>query len=166
MPVAATPVDTVVRPADTIEEGSVAAIVPARRRRTLIGGLVALGVVGLGITGTVVAATLSPPAPPLEATAPARPVDAEPAARPAQVSDLVGTAVDGGIRFTWTNPDPLDGDRYLWRAVVPGAQSTFEETAETSVVMAPDASGRTCIEVVLRRADGTSAATGAEGCAP
>ena len=120
----------------------------------------------LAAAGAVGAAVLSPPptAPPVASPA-ADPVDAEPDAGPVQVTDLTGRITDGVAEFTWINPDPRAGDAYLWRAVVPGTQTTFVEVSEPRVQIPVDAVGRTCIEVLLRRADGTSAATGVEGCA-
>lgn len=82
------------------------------------------------------------------------------------VSDPVGVVDATGVVFTWTNPDPQDGDTYLWRQEAPGETFSFDETETATITVAPHASGRTCIEVVLRRANGTAAETGAVGCAP
>jgi len=166
VPAAPAAVDTVQRPTEQSEAPDAVPAAPPRRRRGLLIGVLAGVVVLLGAAGAIAAATLTPSAPPVQASAAPRPVDAEPASRPASVTDLTGSVTGDGVRFTWTNPEPLDGDRYLWRAVVPGTETTFQETAQTAVDVPADAGGRTCIEVLLRRADGTSAASGVEGCAP
>ena len=82
------------------------------------------------------------------------------------VTDLVGEAAGDDVVFTWTNPDPQPGDIYLYRPVVAGEEFAFEETTELTVSVASDASGRACIEIVLRREDGTSSSDSAEECAP
>ena len=56
--------------------------------------------------------------------------------------------------FTWTNPDPRDGDTYLWRtttATGKGEVTPAEQTAATTPVLDQD---RTCIEVVVVRSNG------------
>lgn len=167
VPSAPAPLETVRRPlAPEAPPTDVTPAAPPRRRRGIVIGTVAGGIVLLAAAGAVGAAVLSPPptAPPVASPA-ADPVDAEPDAGPVQVTDLTGRITDGVAEFTWINPDPRAGDAYLWRAVVPGTQTTFVEVSEPRVQIPVDAVGRTCIEVLLRRADGTSAATGVEGCA-
>ncbi|MDQ1124714.1 serine/threonine-protein kinase [Microbacterium trichothecenolyticum] len=166
VPSAPAPLDTVRRQVEEVEQ-PVAAPAPApRRRRSLVIGGVAAAVIVLAVGGAIAAATLTPSPPAVTASTAPRPVDAVPAAHPVSVTALTGSATDAGVRFAWTNPDPLEGDRYLWRTVVPGTETTFQETADTAVVVPADPSGRTCIEVLLRRSDGTSAASGVEGCVP
>lgn len=100
-----------------------------------------------------------------EPTISSEPVDAAPT-MPAvpQVQSLNGTISGSKATFTWANPDPQDGDTYLWRSVEPGVKHTFATIEETRVVV-PAAEGSTCIEVVLRRANGRSAPEPAAGCA-
>ncbi|MGC0369908.1 serine/threonine-protein kinase [Microbacterium sp. SLBN-111] len=168
VPAAPAPQDTIVRPpAAPVADDAPAPPSTGRSRRPLVLTAVAAGVVLLAAGGAVAAAlTAPPPEPQSGATTAADPVDAEPDSRPVQVTGLTGRVTDAGVDFTWTNPDPQPGDAYLWRTVVPGTETTFAEVATPTVQVPVDASGRTCIEVLLRRADGTASATGVEGCAP
>ncbi len=85
--------------------------------------------------------------------------------RPVHAVEPVSAPVDGrGVRdhdtvtFTWVNPDQQPGDTYLQRVVVPGTPTGFEAT-DTPTVVVPVQPGRTCLEVVVRRADGRSSDT-------
>ncbi len=166
LPAAAPPVDDTLRRSPDmpvpLEE------VPARRPRRvglwIAAAAVAVLVAGIGI----VAVMLSPqsePVPQASRTA-AAPVDAVGEDDTPQVTDLAGVVGEAGATFTWTNPDPQDGDSYYWRLEVPGESFPFDETDAATITVPAAASGRTCIEVVLRRANGTSAAEGVVGCAP
>ncbi|MFJ6651577.1 serine/threonine-protein kinase [Microbacterium sp. NPDC091313] len=104
-------------------------------------------------------ATPEPTAPPSD-----QPVDVLPAAAP-RPADLAGTVGAGGVVFTWTNPDPEEGDTYLWGVAVPGGDPALQSVAEPTVTVPADASGRTCIEVLTRRANG-QASQPATACAP
>lgn len=81
-------------------------------------------------------------------------------------TDLVGTlAADGSVVFTWSNPDPQDGDRYLWgRAVLTGEPELAPVDAATVSVPAGAPGAEVCIEVSLVRADGRFSAEPALGC--
>lgn len=156
--------DTVVRPGEMLP----ASVAPGSRRRTVgwIVGAVGAAIVAGVVIFAVVASQGGAQTPRAEQKT-AAPVDAvgdEPTVP--TVADLHGAPASGGIAFTWTNPDPRSGDVYLWRMVVPGQKFTFEETSTPTVTVPADASGRTCIEVVLRRADGAAAADSAQGCVP
>lgn len=142
--------------------------VPTPTRHT---GLIVGGVVGaLVLVGAVVAALLltgeDPAAEPTQVATSAAPIDAIVEDSVPTVTELTGVVEGEQAVFTWTNPDPLEGDSYLWRQVIPGQEFTFEETTENSVTLDADESGRTCIEVVLRRANGKSAVEGVEACTP
>lgn len=152
-------------PAPEVEESAA----PRRSKGGLIAAVIA-GVVVLGGAGAAWAAASglfgdfdSAPAPtadpgPVDGIAPGKPVPV--------VTDLVG-AVDGeDVVFTWTNPDPEDGDSYLWGVLTPAEETKLARVDDTSVTVAADPSGRTCIEVVLVRADRTSSAQSTQGCAP
>jgi hypothetical protein len=82
------------------------------------------------------------------------------------VESLGGVVSGTEAIFTWVNPDPQPGDLYLWRSVVPGEEHAFTEVDIERAALAAESTGRTCIEVVLRRANGASAAQGAEACTP
>lgn len=96
----------------------------------------------------------------------AQPVDPVAADTVPQVTKLAGTAQGASVVFTWTNPDPKTDDVYLWRDVVPGQTATLQPVSQPTVTVPADASGRTCIEVFVRRADGRSTDSGVQGCAP
>jgi hypothetical protein len=83
-------------------------------------------------------------------------------------TDLTGTAADGDtVVFTWTNPEPEEGDRYVWGLVVPGEEATLEPVDEPTVTV-PAAEGgveRTCLEVTIVRVDGRASTRPAVACA-
>lgn len=81
-------------------------------------------------------------------------------------TDLTGTDLgDGTARFTWTNPDPVDGDAYLWQVVVAGQETRAEKIDTASVVVdLPVGSDVVCIEVSLVRSDGRASTAPAQGC--
>jgi eukaryotic-like serine/threonine-protein kinase len=144
-------------------------VAPARSRRGLWFG------VGAGAFVLVVAAVLAialpavlgPGAPVQESAAPTdAPVDVLPASAPVP-RDLAGAEVgDGVVEFTWTNPDPLPGDEYLYGVVVAGGgEPALERVSETSVSVPLDVSGTTCIQVLTRRANGQSSQP-ATACTP
>jgi serine/threonine protein kinase len=136
----------------------------ARRGR---GVRVAVGVAAaLVVVGGVVTASLLTGGESAEPSASptAAPVDVVGASVPAP-SDLTGQVSDAGVVFTWTNPDPRDGDLFLWRIDAPGQEEALTSTDQTTVTV-PEGAGTTCIEVLLRRADGQASQTPAAGCAP
>lgn len=141
---------------------------PKRSKRGVI--LAALGSIVLLVVAVVVAISVMTNPEGIDradnTNAPLQPVDPIGIATVPQVAELVGESAEGTTTFTWQNPNPLDGDTYLWRPVVPGEVVQFAETTETTVAFATDPAGRTCIEVVLKRANGSSAAEGKEACAP
>ena len=147
---------------------------PQRPRRTaVIGWSIGGGLAGIAlVVGGVFAVTsglFSPgerpqdPAETPESTA----VDVViPGAGVPQVDELTATPVDGEIRVSWINPQPEDGDAYLWGIVRPGQESSFAVVNDTEIVIPAEPSGQTCVEVVLRREDGRSAADPAVVCTP
>lgn len=59
------------------------------------------------------------------------------------------------VTVAWTNPDPQEGDTFLYRPQVPGENVPAQRTTETTVTI--DAQpGRTCVEVWLARSNGRS----------
>lgn len=80
--------------------------------------------------------------------------------------DLAGEVSGSEARFRWTNPDPQDGDSSLWRYVGVGLDERFHrvEAMEADVPLSDQP--MTCIEVVIRRADGRVSATPAQACVP
>jgi len=146
---------------------------PARPRRSRLGLIVgiAAGVLVLGGVGVAWAATSGAlPGPAAETTAPpdeSDPIDVLPGSVPV-VTDLTGTAQGDQVVFTWTNPDPQDGDRYIWGVQRLGQPASLQTTEATTVTVPAEPGGSTCLEVTLRRADGTASDPDrpAEACAP
>lgn len=85
-----------------------------------------------------------------------------------QVTGLAGTtdpADPARVLFTWQNPDPRAGDAYLWGVQTAGAEASLAPVETAKVSVPADPSGRTCIEVYLKRANGTASSTPATACA-
>jgi serine/threonine protein kinase len=165
----AAPVFAPAAPSAEGEEGRGADAAPRRSRPGLWIGLVAAGVAM--ILAVIVAVSLpgilagpgeaeETPAP-----APANPQDplSSVVSPPEQ---LAGAAVDGGVQFTWVNPDPQQGDHYLVGVVTRVDQEPeFESIEETAYTVPADPSGTTCLEVMLVRENG-SPSEPATGCVP
>lgn len=138
-----------------------------RRRR--IWPAVAAGAAVLAAAGAAVV-VLSPQAAP-----PARPA-ATISRAPADALDAGGfipevsglTAKPGAagtVVFSWKNPAPKPGDKYMVRTVTADGKDGPYKTLEKTTVTVPQASdGRTCIEVQLRRADGQASADPPRKC--
>jgi hypothetical protein len=66
---------------------------------------------------------------------------------------------NGRIVFTWTNPQPKDGDTYKWRLTdfVTREPGPYQVAKDTRAEIQP-APGRniTCIDVMIVRSDGTA----------
>jgi serine/threonine protein kinase len=78
--------------------------------------------------------------------------------------DVTGVTQGGIVSFTWTNPDPEEGDTYIWYEVTldgPGEPHIVEQANAT---LEGERTGRTCIEVLIKRADGRSTPEGVRGC--
>lgn len=72
------------------------------------------------------------------------------------VEGLKGTiAADGEATFTWTNPQPKDGDTYKWKVyTIGGGEGQFQAIAQPPVRVRPNPTGQTCIQVMIVRTDG------------
>lgn len=83
-------------------------------------------------------------------------------------TDLAGTrAADGSVTFTWTNPEPVEGDRYLWGISEPGVEPDLEVVDSTTLTLAAEeAIGEVCVEVSIVRTTGWSSTEAALGCVP
>ncbi|MFT4158069.1 MAG: serine/threonine-protein kinase [Microbacterium sp.] len=79
-----------------------------------------------------------------------------------KVADLTGTRAGDQVSFTWTNPDPAEGDSYIWNVVDVTGEAELQQTTETTVAFTAQP-GTVCIEVVLRRDDGR-ASDAEKGC--
>jgi serine/threonine protein kinase len=137
-----------------------------RRRSLIIAGGVSAAVlaVGVGIAAAVIAPQASPPK---ASVVSASPVDAAPETSTPKVTGLKGSSIGSGkVRFTWKNPAPKPGDSYRWRVINVGVKNPYESTEQTSATLPADETGRTCIEVQLRRSNGSTASDTAQACTP
>ncbi|MGY1742156.1 MULTISPECIES: serine/threonine-protein kinase [unclassified Blastococcus] len=155
---------TVHRPAVPAPEPPAAE--PERRRGRLGAVLVALAaaVVAAGVVLAVVlgGSDEEPASPEQTATAAPTPL----AAVVPTPERLAGVRQpDGTVLFTWTNPEPADGDLWLVRRVDTAAP-TVERVGDPALVVSGLPAGQqACIEVSLVRADGRASVTPARGCA-
>ncbi|PKQ26718.1 MAG: serine/threonine protein kinase [Actinobacteria bacterium HGW-Actinobacteria-4] len=139
---------------------------PRGKRPLLIGGGVAAVVAVLGI-GTAIALNSDPGGPDEVDPTVAAPIDGVVTERLVpQVEDLVGAIEGADAVFAWVNPDPKPGDTYLWGVRVGDATPALAATDATTVTTPASAEGQTCIEVLIRRADGRASADPAIGCTP
>ncbi|MEW2012565.1 MULTISPECIES: serine/threonine-protein kinase [Microbacterium] len=138
---------------------------PARSRKGLWIGLIAAAVVAVVVVGAVlVASALAPSAEvagPQE-TATTAPEPQDPVADFIAAPEKSDHTIRGGeVIFRWVNPDPQEGDTYVWQRVrLDGGEAAAENVAETSVVVPLDGDTQVCIDVSVRRENGaTSDAT-------
>lgn len=138
---------------------------PARSRKGLWIGLIAAAVVAVVVVGAVlVASALAPPAevatPQETATTAPEPQDpvADFIAAP-EKSDY--TVRDGKVTFRWVNPDPKEGDTYVWQPVrLDGGEAEAKNVSEPRAVVELNGDTQVCIDVSVRRENGaTSDAT-------
>jgi hypothetical protein len=141
----------------------------APRRRTGLwiglgaGALVIVAVIiGVSLPGLLSGTSQDPPTP----SGSSRPQDPISMVVP-PVEDVAGAVVDGGVRFTWTNPDPQDGDSYIVEPVSASDPTTESQSVDSAEVVVPAVtSGPTCIDVTLVRGNGRAQQTPSRGCAP
>ncbi|WP_315096758.1 serine/threonine-protein kinase [uncultured Cellulomonas sp.] len=163
-PVLVAPPEPVV--AEPVEQGQ-------RGRGRLVAGI-ASGVVVVGAVVAIAAAALQGadardggPTPTTDFTQgddPTRIADAVPAPH-----SLAGTRQpDGSVVFSWDNPDPQDGDQYLWgvREATGDPELTLVDTMTVTVPAEQAAGGQVCVEVAIVRADRRVSPDAAQGCAP
>lgn len=139
---------------------------PERRRRGL-GGLVAAGVAGaVVLTALVVAvvAAFDQPRPGADGTPSATGTPVVTSSAVPAPEDLTATVTDAGVVFTWTNPSPEPGDRYLWGRAEVGRATTLEVIDESTVTVQPEGPGPVCIEVAIVRSDGRYTTDPVTGC--
>ncbi|WP_026553912.1 serine/threonine-protein kinase [Arthrobacter sp. 35W] len=130
---------------------------PPRRSKLWLGIGAGVVLAGAAAVGIAVVATGGTPTQEAATTTAAPPPPAIVAgAEVPAVADLKATAQDGGATWTWTNPDPKEGDSYLWSAVsvVDGPQ--FKPIGTASVFVTNNAQGVSCIDVVLVRKNGAT----------
>ncbi|MFE6969087.1 serine/threonine-protein kinase [Isoptericola sp. NPDC057653] len=133
---------------------------PAPRRSGVVVGLV----VGLAVLVTALVVTLAvvlwpdgeSPEDPVTPVAtgqgddPAPPADNLGGLVPS-VTELEGKAKGDKVVFTWTNPDPQDGDAYGWREAKALGEAHYQKVTEPTVTVPKEKSGETCVEVVVVR---------------
>ncbi|MDQ0708100.1 serine/threonine protein kinase [Arthrobacter woluwensis] len=100
----------------------------------------------------------------------AKPVDPLGDGTVADVRNLSGSPDGSGkLFFSWTNPDPREGDTYQWRTISATKQGPWQKAGQNNVRVKPVAGQPTCIQVQVVRKDGT-ASTGdsdsAKVCVP
>lgn len=79
-------------------------------------------------------------------------------------TDVAGLVMGDDVVFTWANPDPQEGDRFLWAPVEMGGVGDQQQVDEPTVTV-PATQDRVCIQVVLVRADGRYSGEFGQGCA-
>lgn len=121
-------------------------------------------VLGIVLASTLAGGLMSMPTPtPDQTTGPPKPKDPIAGLVP-DVADLNGTSDAGVVTFTWTNPAPKKGDAYIWYEVSLDGPGALQATEKTSVTLEGTRSGRTCVEVLIKRADGRSSPDPVRGC--
>jgi hypothetical protein len=81
-------------------------------------------------------------------------------------ADLVG-ALSGerSVLFSWVNPDPQEGDRYLW-GVDDETDARQVTVSPSATVELPEGEDSVCIEVSVVRTDGRVSTSPARACYP
>lgn len=78
---------------------------------------------------------------------------------PKPPSKIVGTVTGTTATFTWTNPEPQDGDTYLW-AVTGGGQNRTPQEVDRPVIEIPIKDGQSlCIIVMVKRESGQTSSS-------
>lgn len=157
-PAASAPGDREEPPAP-LPDSAVPAGPPADGRpRAVSRGRILAGVAGAALVAAAAAAlVLAPdPAPRPDTAPPSQPPSnalggLEGAVAPP--SGLSAVQQAGEAVFTWENPEPQEGDIFLWRSVTATSKGELVRTSQAEAVL-PAAGGETCIEVQVARANG------------
>ncbi|MEV7633113.1 serine/threonine-protein kinase [Microbacterium sp. NPDC089318] len=119
----------------------------------LVGAAAVIG--GVIVASSLVADSIGGQSP--QTPAPSEPEAKDPmAGLVPPVDDLVGIRDGDTVTFTWKNSDPQEGDTFLWNQVTLDGPSKSAQVTEPKVVVPGSRSERTCIEVILKRDNGTS----------
>lgn len=70
------------------------------------------------------------------------------------VTGLTATPKNGGAEWSWSNPDPQEGDKYLWAPVSAVDSGEFKPTTDTRVFVVNGPNDESCIAVQLVRKNG------------
>ena len=127
-------------------------------RKAIPRGRILAGIAGAALVAAAAAAlVLAPDQAPRQAEAP----PAQPPSNAlgglegsvAPPSELTGVQEAGEAVFTWENPEPQDGDIFLWRSVTATSKGELVRTSQAEAVL-PATGPQTCIEVQVARANG------------
>jgi len=133
---------------------------PDHRKRNLV--LAAAGsavLVVAVVVGIVLGATAPQKAQPMETNS-KPPADALDNGVVPDVANLAAKRTAAGkLRFTWTNPQPQDGDTYKWRRAF-AADADYHATKAPAMEITESPGGRTCIQVIIVRSDGNASPAG------
>ncbi|MER7797356.1 protein kinase [Microbacterium sp. NPDC096154] len=139
---------------------------PERGRRWP--AIVAASVVGVALVGIAAASLsglISPEPEPTETAPVVAPQD--PLSDPVpMVTDGRGVIQGDSAVFTWSNPDPEDGDRYQWHRNALSGPGPVQSTQEPTVTVPVDGAEQVCIDVTLVRGDGRFTDEAVTICAP
>ncbi|WP_298744555.1 serine/threonine-protein kinase [uncultured Microbacterium sp.] len=133
-----------------------AAPASAPRSRRALWIWLAVAAAALVVVGVVVGLSLlggTPPPVPQTPSTSAKPQDPVSGIVPSP-ADLAGTVDAGAATFTWTNPEPEDGDIYIWYPYTLTGNGASDSVEVPTVTLPVDPSGTTCIAVQIVRADG------------
>ena len=139
---------------------------PARRGKLLpiLGGAVALVLVGGGIAAAVI---FGPTAEnPNAVSTPKATSDIVTTGVPTPESVSVTPIGDGSsVTFAWSNPEPEDGDSFMWRRTGSTADDTPKNTTEPTLTLdSLTPNSQVCIEVTIRRSSGKVSGDPLEMC--
>jgi hypothetical protein len=71
-------------------------------------------------------------------------------------ADIVAEASGNKVIFTWTNPEPQEGDVYRFRTVTVQEEGDWDRTVQTEAPVAANPDGPTCADIQIVRANGTA----------
>ncbi|MDN4614335.1 serine/threonine-protein kinase [Leifsonia sp. F6_8S_P_1B] len=130
------------------------------------GGLVAYNAIASSLGGPAAASDGSDGSgdtPSTEATDASLSADAVPSPK-----GLTGKKMaDGSAVFSWSNPDPEDGDQYLWGISGTGVAAGFQLVGQPSLTIPADQAteGQICVDVSIVRKDRRASVEPARACA-
>lgn len=151
---------------DTAGETTTEAPAARRSRKGLLWGLAAAVAAVVLIGGSILTVNLLNANRALPKPSPStlvNPVDplGDMAAAP---KDVVGTPDGAGeVHFTWTNPKPQTSDSYLVTVITLAGDGETTKVDKAEITVPAQPGGQTCVDVVLRRENGSGSAP-VRGC--